>query len=91
MLDEQKLTCRKCGVVSFVSPEKRKRPDELCSDCRAKPRKKIHYGLAKPCLCWHGDFDEFDNPVLDGVLFMPGKRTCGHSDCVEITHLLSEI
>jgi hypothetical protein len=26
--------------------------------------------------------------VVNGVLFMPGDRVCGHSDCVAVGHIV---
>ena len=68
--------------------DKRKRSDRLCKDCRVKPAKSIGYGLAKSCLPWSGEFDPEDNPMLNGVLYLPGKRVCNHRDCVEISHII---
>lgn len=89
MLDEQKIVCVRCGFTEFVHPEKRKRKDELCADCRVRPAKTINYGLSKSCKPWHGEYDECDRPVLGGHVFLPGERKCGHGDCVEVTHILS--
>ncbi len=87
-MDEQKLTCVRCGMVSFVAPDKRKRKDELCSSCRARPAKTISYGLDRPCRPWGGAFDVEDNPLLNGHLAFPGVRVCGHRDCCELTHIV---
>lgn len=87
MLDEQRLICKRCGFTEFVAPDKRKREDSLCSDCRARPRKTINYGHSKPCKIWHGDYDLDDNPIENGHLVLPGERICKHRDCVELTHL----
>lgn len=73
-------------MVWFVSVDKRKNKSGLCGSCLARPAKTISYGLAKSCKPWGGVFDRDDNPVLDGHLFMPGLRSCGHKDCVEVTH-----
>jgi len=48
--------------------------------------KSIQYGSER-CVPWHGDFNEFDEPMVGDNLFMPGKRICGHSDCVNGEHL----
>jgi len=87
MLDEQKLTCRRCGFTEFVPADKRRRKDELCADCRRRPAKTINYGLAKSCIPWSGEFDQDDNPIEWGHLFMPGNRVCGHRDCCEPSHV----
>jgi hypothetical protein len=39
------------------------------------------------CEAWQGDFDDNDNPLLNGLLFMPGTRTCGHRDCINVAHV----
>jgi len=59
----------------------------LCESCRAKPQTKIKtaYGI---CLAWQGNFDQFDNPIDSrGKYYRPGRRLCGNSDCVELTHI----
>jgi hypothetical protein len=89
MLEEQKLTCARCGFTEFVPADKRKRKDKLCGDCRRRPAKSINYGRSKSCKPHHGEFDLEDNPIQLGELLLPGKRVCGHSDCVETTHILS--
>lgn len=88
MLDDVKIVCRRCGMTEFLAPEKRKPKDDLCLDCRRKPAKTINYGLGKSCRPWHGEFDVEDNPMLNGVLFMPGERVCKHRDCCEISHIV---
>lgn len=87
MLEEQRLICKRCGFTEFVAADKRKRADSLCADCRRRPARSINYGLGKPCKPWHGLFDDWDNPVLDGHLVLPGGRVCGHRDCVEVSHV----
>jgi len=88
MLEEQRIICKRCGLTEFVPADKRKRPDSLCADCRRRPAKSINYGLAKSCLPHHGDYDQDNNPIEWGHLVMPGKRVCGHKDCVEPTHVV---
>lgn len=40
------------------------------------------------CKSHTGHYDDLDNPLTDdGQLFMPGKRSCGHSDCVQPAHI----
>ena len=53
-----------------------------------RPAKTISYGFGKPCKPWGGEFDRDENPLVDGELFMPGERICGHKDCVELEHCL---
>ena len=87
MLDDQKWVCKRCGFTEFVAADRRRRVDELCGDCRARPVKSISYGFGRSCRPWGGEFDEWDNPLLLGVLFLPGVRSCGHRDCVEVSHI----
>jgi hypothetical protein len=47
----------------------------------------IRYSKNDVCLAWRGDFDENDNPMHDGKLFMPGVRECGHRDCINPEHI----
>jgi hypothetical protein len=88
MLEEQKLTCTRCGFTEFVPADKRKRKDQLCADCRRRPAKTINYGLEKSCKPHQGNFDLEDNPIEWGDLYLPGKRVCGHRDCVETSHII---
>lgn len=89
MLDDQKWVCKRCGFTEFVAADRRRHGSGLCVDCRVRPARRISYGLSEPCLPWFGEFDEFDNPLLFGVLVLPGVRVCGHRDCVEPLHVLS--
>lgn len=43
------------------------------------------------CEAWQGDFDEWENPIKDGELFMPGLRTCNHRDCVSVDHVVGAV
>jgi hypothetical protein len=90
VLEEIKLVCKRCGFTEFLAPEKRRRKDDLCIDCRRTPAKSISYGFGKPCLPYGGDYDQDDNPIFNGQLLMPGERICKHRDCVEPSHILSE-
>ncbi len=87
MLEEQLVICRRCGFQQFVAADKRKRADSLCADCRRRPARTINYGLDKPCKPHLGEFDYEDNPMECGFHLLPGKRVCGHSDCVEVSHI----
>lgn len=88
VVDELNLVvCFRCGVKWVVSPAKRGRRDLLCVSCRMKPVKSIQYGVER-CVPWHGDFTENDEPLLNGVLFMVGERSCLHRDCVNPMHIV---
>lgn len=47
----------------------------------------VKYADGRVCEAWQGDFDEWDNPMKDGVLYLPGVRLCGHRDCVSVDHV----
>jgi hypothetical protein len=49
---------------------------------------RIQYGDGY-CLPWGGDFDQYNRPMIDGHLYLPGLRTCGHLDCVLISHVVA--
>jgi hypothetical protein len=51
-----------------------------------RPALSIQYGASR-CVPWRGDFDRDDNPIHHGILFLPGKRLCGHRDCVNANHV----
>ena len=42
------------------------------------------------CHPWHGRFDvDQVTPITeDGEVFRPGRRLCGHSDCVNSRHIV---
>jgi hypothetical protein len=69
----------RCGILLDSRRKK------LCLDCGNKPQKTISYGN-EICIPHRGDFDELDQPMLNGELFLPGQRTCGHADCVNPNH-----
>jgi hypothetical protein len=47
----------------------------------------IDYGHNDPCIPWRGEFDEDDNPIKAGQLYLPGARVCNHKDCVQSSHI----
>lgn len=48
----------------------------------------VRGGKVKVCLPWPGDLDEQNRPVDDeGKLVAPGRRVCGHSDCMSPEHV----
>jgi hypothetical protein len=78
-------TCLICNEDWEVHP-RRVKSQLYCQTCRRKET-KIDYGHSKPCIPWRGEFDNDDNPLKGGKLFMPGARICNHRDCVEPSHL----
>lgn len=86
VMDELRVVCRRCGW-SWVVESGRRRAFELCESCRVKPALSVRYGSDR-CIPWRFGFDEFDNPLRDGVLFLPGVRVCGHRDCVNPLHVV---
>lgn len=89
------IHCQKCGVEEqqkLATLDKRASRNgnlKLCKDCNIQgPIKQIRYGKDY-CTPWHGDFDGNDNPMKNGRLYKPGKRTCGHRDCVNVRHIVA--
>lgn len=59
-----------------------------CPSCEARPMVRvIKDGVS--CTPWHGDFDDDDNPMLNGELHMAGPRSCNHRDCVNPKHVIT--
>lgn len=92
-------TCRRCG---YEFDNAKPNSTMTCADCRlvestsskngqaTRALKKQPEGLERPCRAWMRDFDDLDHPIHpDGTLVAPGGRLCGHSDCVEPTHIVS--
>lgn len=79
-------TCLICQTEWELHPA-RKSEHLYCQECR-KTEKRIDYGHEEPCVPWHGDFDDDDNPMRKGRPYRPGKRTCGHKDCVQKSHIV---
>ena len=67
--------------------EKRRRRDDYCLSCKAKPAKTVPFG-DDVCIPWRGEFDEFDNPLMNGKYYLEGFRLCRHSDCVNPNHVI---
>ena len=78
--------CERCGLQYEVS-SRRSKNTNYCSSCKATPLKSVSYGKKGYCVPWHGDFDEWENPLKNGVLYKPGVRSCGHRDCVRDAHI----
>lgn len=82
---ENETICRRCGILVVL--KNRKRNAVLCADCRAKPKNVVSYGDNK-CIAWNGDFHpDTDWPMFNDELVLPGKRLCGHADCVNAEHI----
>jgi hypothetical protein len=86
-VDEEK-TCRRCGM-RWESSTQRKTDTPFCASCRAKRHKIVRYG-ERVCIPHHGEYDEEDNPMESGILVLPGIRICGHKDCVNIDHVITD-
>ena len=83
------VECRRCGWKWVVSPDKKHDKSLLCKSCRVKPAKVIQYGGLR-CEPWLGRVNDDLDPIDDtGALFLPGLRTCGHRDCVNVKHIVS--
>lgn len=84
------MLCSKCGFQDesgFLARRKERKQELLCQSCLARPVRvvKTSFGVCRP---HRGKFDDNDNP-LDrwGRPFRPGFRLCGHTDCIEPTHI----
>lgn len=87
------LTCERCGYVDetgFLRRRKERHQSLLCESCLAKPVKRVknQFGTCRP---HRGKFDDDDNP-LDrwGRPYRAGFRLCGNSDCIEMTHIVTQ-
>lgn len=81
--------CDRCGLQFTFHARYLYRDEynpDLCRGCKARPLDKVQFGNDY-CVPWHGDYDPEDNPLLDGALYRPGVRTCGHRDCVRPAHI----
>ena len=89
MVDDNRLVCGRCGWSWVVDQLKRSSGRVLCVSCRMRPALSIQYGASR-CIPWKGCFDLEDRPIVHGELFLPGVRSCGHSDCVNGLHIVIE-
>ncbi len=86
------MNCDRCGIyidpTIIIKREARGSNNRNCSDCNAKPTKK----LATKCQPWSGELDDDWNPIdAYGRLQKPGIRTCGHKDCMNRNHIIPDI
>jgi hypothetical protein len=79
--------CAVCGH-RWEIPGKRPNFKVKCDSCKAVREERIQYGESY-CLPWGGDFDQYNRPMIDGHLYLPGLRTCGHLDCVLVSHVVA--
>ena len=89
-MQDNQVECCRCGFKWVVNAEKRGRKDLKCISCRVKPATTIQYGKLR-CTPHQGLLDADLNPVdAKGRLVIPGMRVCGHKDCVNTTHIVSD-
>lgn len=81
------VECRRCGFRWDASNARKN--VTLCSSCRARPARTVYMEDGQRCRPWRGMFapDEVTPVDDDGVPFMPGFRTCGHTDCTNPEHV----
>ena len=49
----------------------------------------VHRAKTGKCLPWRGLYLNEVTPIRDdGALMLPGVRTCGHQDCVNVNHVV---
>jgi len=90
--------CVRCG---YLHSKGKNNKSGLCVSCRlaessplsASPTRSTSSGNPdlSPCRAWLRDFDNLDHPIHpDGTFVAPGRRLCGHSDCVAPDHVIVE-
>jgi hypothetical protein len=88
----QFFACSRCGSISIPRETAQQRTRRntaraTCLDCSATRKATLAYGdiICKP---WSGEID-LDSliPLKNGFAYLPGIRLCGHSDCVEESHI----
>ena len=74
--------CLRCGIVWEVNSVRNNQ--EICYSCRSRKQGKVG-----DCIIWQGHYsDDFVTPIDDdGNEVLPGKRKCGHKDCVSPSHI----
>ena len=82
-MDKNTQMCLRCGFVWMLHTS-RKNDNEYCSSCRYRKRSKVG-----ECIPWQGHYaEDFVTPIDDdGNEVLPGKRKCGHKDCVSPSHI----
>jgi hypothetical protein len=78
--------CVRCGFRWEIAA-KRNNMQAKCESCKTARRTEIYYD-GEPCFPWQGEFDQDDNPILDGVLYLAGARLCQHRDCCNVNHVV---
>lgn len=85
------VECRRCGLRWVVTADKKDARDLLCKSCRQKKQKVIQYGSLR-CMPYEGELDDQLRPItVTGELYLPGIRSCDHSDCVNPKHIASNV
>ena len=88
-MQDNQVECVRCGFKWVVNAEKRGRRDLKCISCRIKPATTIQYGKLR-CIPHQGLLSNRLEPMdSNGGMVLPGWRLCGHSDCVNPTHIVS--
>jgi hypothetical protein len=65
------MECQRCGLREESKAMQKYfiRTGKLfCSSCRAPRRRFIKYADGSVCEAWQGEFDEWENPTLNGEL-----------------------
>lgn len=85
------VECRRCGLKWVVTADKKDLRDLLCKSCRQRKQKVIQYGNLR-CIPWEGELDDELRPITaTGDLHLPGRRSCEHSDCVNVKHIVPNV
>jgi hypothetical protein len=81
------VECERCGFEWTVKSVRRRAL--LCASCRAQRVQTVHTDSGK-CIPWSGHYaaDEITPVDDDGSPVLPGVRSCGHTDCVYVGHVI---
>jgi hypothetical protein len=88
------MECQRCGIREETKAMQKyaaRTGKVWCESCRTPRRRFVVYEDGRVCEAWLGDFDAADNPMKDGQPYLVGVRTCGHSDCVNLDHIVGEL
>lgn len=89
------IACSRCGIdINFATVAKRisrGNHETRCRDCIATQAVRVPSptGIGN-CYPWTGDVDlDTMQPInSDGSLYLPGRRVCKRSDCVNQMHIV---
>jgi hypothetical protein len=96
-LSADEWVCTRCG---YISDNGKPHKSGECSSCRLVEYEPVrvqtfreissgHPELKGRCRAWLRGFTDDDQPIDEnGFAVFPGERLCGHSDCVNPSHII---